>query len=184
MLVEYQTNKQLWFCFSPSHGKHGWNASAWACEWNGGGPCAFILVPRRQHVHKQLANVYVGQGRFTYIRSGQKARMVGTAYASRLLAPTPHGPHTTPPTAPSTTPSTTTPRHPTPPRPAPPPQPPAPAPTAPHTTPSTAPSAAPKADTTCHKIPAQKKFRGQIKKWNQGSVAPQQAPGPWGWSIP
>ena len=76
------------------------------------------------------------------------------------------------------------PRHPTPSRPAPPPQPPAPAPTAPHTTPSTAPSAAPKADTTCHKIPAQKKFRGQIKKWNQGSVAPQQAPGPWGWSIP
>ena len=59
-----------------------------------------------------------------------------------------------------------------------------PPPTAPHTTPSTAPSAAPKADTTCHKIPAQKKFRGQIKKWNQGSVAPQQAPGPWGWSIP
>ena len=34
MLVEYQTNKQLWFCFSSSHGKHGWNASAWACEWN------------------------------------------------------------------------------------------------------------------------------------------------------
>ena len=53
------------------------------------------------------------------------------------------------------------PRHPTPPRPAPPPQPPAPAPTAPHTTPSTAPSAAPKAS---FKIPAQKKFRGQIKK--------------------
>ena len=36
-----------------------------------------------QHVHKQLANVYVGRGRFTYIRSGQKARMVGMAYASR-----------------------------------------------------------------------------------------------------
>ena len=117
----------------------------------------------------------------------------------RLPAPAPTAPHTTPPSTPSTTPSTPPPprpshhhphgplhgsqhpppRHSTPPRPAPPPQPPAPAPTAPHTTPSTAPRAAPKADTTCHKIPAQKKFRGQIKKWNQGYSAAIAATSPW-----
>ena len=50
---------------------------------SGGDQVLLYSSPGSQHVHKQLANVFVGQGRFTYIRSGQKARMVGTANASR-----------------------------------------------------------------------------------------------------
>ena len=86
--------------------------------------------------------------------------------------PTP--PHQPPPHNPQRPP----PRHPTPPHQPRPVQPPAPYPTAPHTTPSTAPSAAPKAS---FKIPAQKKFRGQITKMEpafSGSGAPERTAHP------
>ena len=86
----------------------------------------------------------------------------------RLPAPAPTAPHTTPAQHPFRGPQHPPPRHPTPPRPAPPPRLPAPAPPAvPHTTPSTAPCIPPRG--SCN-IPAQKKFRGQMKKWNQASL--------------
>ena len=107
--------------------------------------------------------------------------------------PPPHNPQRPPPPPPPPPPHGTphhptnrvqrSPQHPTPrhpaaphqPRPA---QPPAPYATAPHTPPSTAPSAAPKAS---FKIPAQKKFRGQITKMEpgfSGSGAPERTAHP------
>ena len=138
-------------CFSSRGGMHQQK-----CTWNGPG------------LHTQLPIIYVREtlsaSALDLLKVDPQQLTAGGANAParfgppRLPSPTPHGPHTTPPTAPSTaltlphqpppprlpapaptlpstpstTPSTTPPRHPTPPRPAPPPQPPAPALRAPH----------------------------------------------------